>query len=109
MFWIWVGFGLIGVGLAFALRYGARPRGWTRERRRPLDGCERLLRRLRLQGLDEEELRQFVAKFAGRDWEEFFEALFGYEAKLAARAVLLRGGSAGAREKHAAGASRSSR
>jgi hypothetical protein len=43
-----------------------------------------------------------VAKFAGRDWEEFFEALFGYDAKLAARALLLRGGSAGVREKHAA-------
>ena len=55
-----------------------------------------------MQGLDEEELRQFVAKFAGRHWEEFFEALFGYEAKLAARAVLLRGGAAGVREKHAA-------
>ena len=47
-------------------------------------------------------LRQFVAKFSGRDWEAFFEALFGYEAKLAARAVLLRGGAAGVREKYAA-------
>src|SRR5207249_7914946 len=60
------------------------------------------LRRMRMHGLDEEELRQFVAKFAGRNWEEFFEALFGYEAKIAARAVLFRGGAAGAREKHAA-------
>ena len=57
---------------------------------------------MRVHGLDEEELRQFVAKFAGRHWEEFFEALFGYEAKLAARGVLLRGGAAGLREKHAA-------
>jgi hypothetical protein len=43
-----------------------------------------------------------VAKFAGRHWEEFFEALFGFEAKLAARAHLFRGGVAGAREKHGA-------
>ena len=55
-----------------------------------------------MQGLDEEELRQFVAKFAGRDWEEFFEALFGYEAKLAARAVLLARRRGRVREKHAA-------
>jgi serine/threonine protein kinase len=101
VFWIWVGFGLIGVGLAFALRYGL-DRPLAEERRAPVEGCERLLRRLRMHGLDEEELRQFVAKFAGRHWEEFFEALFGYEAKLAARAVLLRGGAAGVREKHAA-------
>ena len=101
VFWIWVGFGLIGVGLAFALRY-ALDRAVQEERRGILDGCERQLRRMRMHGLDEEELRQFVAKFAGRQWEEFFEALFGYEAKLSARAVLLRGGAAGARDKHAA-------
>jgi multidrug efflux pump subunit AcrA (membrane-fusion protein) len=61
-----------------------------------------LLKRLRLQGLDEEDVRQFVAKFAGRNWEELFESLFGYEAKITARAILLRGGSAGIRDKHAA-------
>jgi hypothetical protein len=99
--WIWVGFGLIGVGLAFALRYGL-DRAVAEARQPVIDGCERQLRRLRVQGLDEENLRQFVAKFAGRHWEEFFEALFGYEAKLAARGVLLRGGAAGVREKHAA-------
>jgi eukaryotic-like serine/threonine-protein kinase len=101
VFWIWIGFGLIGLGLAFALRYGL-DRAVIEARRHVIDGCERQLRRMRMQGLDEEELRQFVAKFAGRYWEEFFEALFGYEAKLAARGVLLRGGAAGAREKHAA-------
>lgn len=101
VFWIWAGFGVIGVALAFVLRY-ALDRPVQEERRHILDACERQLRRLRMHGLDEEELRQFVAKFAGRNWEEFFEALFGYEAKLAARAVLLRGGVAGAREKHAA-------
>ena len=100
VFWIWVGFGLIGAGLAFALRFGL-DRMIESERKIPLDGCEKLLRRLRAQGLDEEELRLFVAKFAGRNWEEFFETLFGYEAKITARAILLRGGAAGVREKHA--------
>jgi serine/threonine protein kinase len=98
--WIWVGFGLIGIGLSFALRYGL-DRTIELERQAPLQGCERLLRRLRAQGLDEAEIRQFVAKFAGRNWEELFESLFGYEAKLSTRALLLRGGSAGVREKHA--------
>ncbi len=101
VFWIWAGFGLLGVGLALALRYGL-DRAVIESRRQTLEGCERLLRRMRMNGLDEEDLRQFVAKFAGRNWEEFFEALFGFEAKLAVRGVLLRGGAAGAREKHAA-------
>ncbi|MBM3983948.1 MAG: serine/threonine protein kinase, partial [Planctomycetes bacterium] len=101
VFWVWAGFGLLGVGLALALRYGL-DRAVTAARRPVLEGCERQLRRMRAQGLDEEELRQFVAKFAGRNWEEFFEAVFGFEAKLAARAVLLRGGAAGAREKFVA-------
>ena len=101
VFWIWAGFGVAGVALAVALRY-TLDRAVRDDRRGILDGCERQLRRMRMHGLDEEELRQFVAKFAGRNWEEFFEALFGYEAKLTARGVLLRGGMAGAREKHAA-------
>lgn len=100
LFWMWVGFGLIGTGLAFALRV-ALDRTIDGDRATILAGCEQLLRRLRLNGLDEEEIRQFVAKYAGRNWEEFFEALFGFEAKLAARGVLLRGGSAGVREKFA--------
>jgi serine/threonine protein kinase len=101
IFWLWAGFGLAGVCLAFALRWGV-DRAAGRQRHGAVEGAERLVRRLRTQGLDEDEIHQFVAKFAGRDWEEFFEALFGYEAKLAARAVLLRGNSAGVREKHAA-------
>jgi len=99
--WMWLGFGVIGVGLAFALHFGL-DRAANAERRAPVDACAKMLRRLRAQGLDEENLRQFTAKFAGRNWEGFFEALFGYEAKLDARATLLRGGAAGPREKHAA-------
>lgn len=100
LFWMWVGFGLIGMALAVALRF-ALDRNVDAERRRAVAGCERLLRRLRVQGLDEEQLRFFVAKYAGCHWEEFFETMFGYEAKLEARARLLRGESAGQRERHA--------
>ncbi len=101
VFWMWAGFGFIGLGLALALRYGV-DRAVEVERSVPLEATERLLRRLRLQGLAEDDVRLFVAKFAGREWEEFFEALFGYEAKLVNRALLQRGGSAGARDKYAA-------
>jgi hypothetical protein len=56
-----------------------------REHDEILAEAETLLRNLRLKGLDEETLQHFVAKYSGRQWEAFFEALFGYEAKLAAR------------------------
>jgi hypothetical protein len=48
---------------------------------------------LRGQGLGEDQLREFVCKYGGPYWDEFFEALFGYEAKVAARP--LRAGEAG--------------
>ncbi|HXD86767.1 MAG TPA: serine/threonine-protein kinase [Urbifossiella sp.] len=101
LFWMWLGFGIIGVGLAVGVHVGL---DWpiAVQRREPLEDCEKLLRRLRAQALDEEDLRTFAAKFSGRHWEGMFEAVFGYEAKLAARAALVRGGSAGPREKHAA-------
>lgn len=99
LFWMWAGFGAIGLGLAMALHAGL-DRAAIAERRVPLDLCRKLLYRLRAQGLDEQDLRQFVAKFAGRNWEPFFEAMFGYDAKLDAREQLLRAGSAGARERH---------
>lgn len=101
VFWVWAVFGVVGVALAFTLRYAVDPTV-SAERKPALDGCEKLLRRMRARGLDEDSLRLFVAKFAGRNWEEFFEALFGYDAKLVARGVLLRGGIAGERDKHAA-------
>lgn len=87
IFWVWWGFALIGYGVA-GLIYTLLDRPVFRERRRPLEACERLLRRLRNQGIAEEQLRLFVARYAGRKWEEFFEALFGYEAKLEVRARL---------------------
>ena len=101
VFWLWAGFGLVGVGLAFALHYRVSCKA-DEQRQAPLRACESLLRRLRVRGLDEAEVRLFVARFAGRHWEEFYEALFGFEAKLAARALLSRGGTAGPRETFAA-------
>ena len=44
-----------------------------------------MLRGMRLRGLEETALRQFVCQYSGRDWEPFFEALFGYDAKISAR------------------------
>ena len=69
------------VGTANRARRACR----SRARRAPLENVEQMLKSLRLQGQDEEALRQFVCKYSGPHWESFYEALFGYEAKLAAR------------------------
>ena len=47
-----------------------------------------MLKTMRLRGLDETALRQFVCKYSGERWEEMYESLFGYEAKRAARRTL---------------------
>ena len=96
---VWAGFGALAAAAAGAVQlvFDAPAAG---ERAACLAGCRKLLRRMRLDGQSEDDLRHFVAKYAGRRWEEFFEALFGYEAKLAARATLARGHHAG--EKFAA-------
>lgn len=84
LFWIWLGLGLLAVGLAVAF-HAAFDRQADEERRPALNQVEGMLRALRMQGRDEEELRQFVCVYSGTHWEEFYEALFGYDAKREAR------------------------
>ncbi|MGH7214597.1 MAG: protein kinase domain-containing protein [Tepidisphaeraceae bacterium] len=57
----------------------------NKDRAQPVASAEALLREMRLKGLEENALRQFVCKYSGERWEEFYETLFGYEAKIQAR------------------------
>ena len=75
---------IVGV-IAGVAYYVAIDRGLARQRQEPEGKMQQLLKSLRLKGVDEAALHQFVAKYSGQHWEEFFEGLFGYEAKLAAR------------------------
>jgi hypothetical protein len=101
LFWIWLGLGLLAIGIAVAF-HAAFDRRAEAERREPLVGVEGMLRSLRLQGLDEDAIRQFVCKYSGNHWEDFYEALFGYEAKLEARRRWARGDRASSRPRFAA-------
>jgi hypothetical protein len=96
-FWLWIGFGLLGTAAALALWYGF-DRTLDAERHATLQAADQLIRRFRRSGVPEFDAQFVVAKYAGRQWEEFFEALFGYEAKLRTRTQLLRGSVAGKRE-----------
>jgi serine/threonine protein kinase len=82
----WLLAALLAVGLAVGFHY-AVDRQIATGRAQALEKIEKLLKTLRHRGLSEEALQEFVCKNAGDHWEEYFEALFGYEAKLAARAV----------------------
>ncbi|MBN1208460.1 MAG: protein kinase [Myxococcaceae bacterium] len=72
------------------------------ERRPFVDEVEQMLRTMRLRGLEESSLRQFVCKYSGEQWEAFYEALFGYDAKLVAREKWGRNDRGFIRKKHSA-------
>ena len=97
---VWLGFGMIGLASALALVYGFDRRRDV-ERFPALEKTDRFVRSLHRDGIAEADILAFVAKAAGKRWEEFFEAAFGYEAKIAIRSEQ-RGVWAGGRTKYAA-------
>ncbi len=52
----------------------------SRKKRQPvIDEAERFIRDLRIDGADEDGVRSFAARYAGKQWQSMYEALFGYE------------------------------
>ena len=52
----------------------------SRRKREPVvNDAEKFIRDLRINGADEEGVRSFAARYAGKRWQEIFEALFGYD------------------------------
>ncbi len=96
----WIAFSVLALGAALAFHFGL-DRRIAAERAPAIAEAEKLFKNMRLQGLEEASLRRFACQYSGSRWEEFFEALFGYEAKLAAR-EWSRGEMGAAREKFAA-------
>jgi hypothetical protein len=98
--WVWGIVLLVAAGLA-AVYHIAIDRKLEADRKEPLGKAEELLKVMRLRGLEEDALRQFVCKYSGNRWEEFYETLFGYEALLSARKLW--GTTGGRRAQHYAG------
>ncbi|MFT3789262.1 MAG: protein kinase [Tepidisphaeraceae bacterium] len=84
--WVWLGVAVIAAGLGFVFHI-VFDGIVMRQREKPLNDAELLIKDLRVKGQDEDQIRGFIAKFSGNDWEAFYEALFGYESKLWARAL----------------------
>lgn len=87
--WLWLCLAgsLIGIGLGIAYSL-VIDRRLARQRNSSVEAIQDLLRTLRVKGMDEGALQLFVAQYSGANWEELFETLFGYEAKLPMRAHL---------------------
>lgn len=84
--WIlyWLMFAFIAFGLSVLYRlFVLKP--LHNQRRKPIEQIQQMLREFRVHGLSEEALQDFVCRFSGVNWEEFFEEFFGYEDMLAAR------------------------
>ncbi|MCC6422394.1 MAG: serine/threonine protein kinase [Phycisphaerales bacterium] len=90
MLGVMAGLLILGVGLACAF-YFSIDKLVSSQREGALTRTDDLLRKMRLRGLEEGALRQFVCRYAGDKWEEFYEALFGYESKMEARSKWGRG------------------
>lgn len=99
--WVWVAPCVAAVGLALVLDR-LIDRRIEAEHAVPVADAEALLKTLRLHGLEEDAIRQFVCKYSGDHWEAFYESLFGYDAKLVARDQWGRGRQGRMRPKHAA-------
>lgn len=82
--WVWLGVLVASIVLA-GLFHLVVDRLVVAQRRDNVGRVQEMLRSMRLRGLEENTLRQFVCRYSGRHWEEFFESLFGYEAKIQAR------------------------
>lgn len=82
--WYWLFFAVVGFGLAFAYQRKVADK-LRAERAEAIETTREMLKELRLKGVSEEAVQNFVCRFTGEDWEEFFEQLFGYEAMIEAR------------------------
>ncbi len=91
---LWVyAVGAAALGMVFAYLYETLVNKTARSRRTAsIESGEQIIKRLRLSGIDEREIQGFVARFAGRQWEEFFCELFDYEAMRSIRTQLTASG-----------------
>lgn len=80
--------GMIGGAVAVALSLLVDVPA-DRNRHAAIAKLEPTLKRMRMQGLEESAVQSFVAKYAGEQWEEPFELLFGYDDKIRQREQLL--------------------
>jgi hypothetical protein len=83
---LWLGIGALVLAASLAVAFHVLiDRDTAARQQGPIEQVQQMLGTMRRSGLSEDALREFVCRSSGEHWEGFYEALFGYEAKLAAR------------------------
>jgi serine/threonine protein kinase len=90
LLWLWLAFAVLALVVAIGF-YVIVDRAVVQDRSIAVQQAQRLIEDMRKHGFDENTVRHFVCKYSGKYWEEFYECLFGYEAKLLARQAWSRG------------------
>ena len=85
---IWLAMMIVG-GIAGAALYLVVDRELRDQRRVSLENIQATLKNLRSNGMAEGAVHEFICQSSGQHWEELFEDLFGYEAKIKTRQVML--------------------
>jgi serine/threonine protein kinase len=83
----WLDFSVLAMGLAVGYQWFVVKKLHV-ELNGPIDKTQEMLRELRLRGVSEDALQDFVSRFSGVHWEQYFEDLFGYKAMVFARVKL---------------------
>ena len=81
---MWLAFAVAAAIMATLFHFTIDPLV-QRQQMDPVLQAEALLKKMRGRAVPEAALQQFVCKYAGEQWEAFYEALFGFESKLLAR------------------------
>lgn len=90
LLWLWLAFAALGLVVAIGF-FVIVDRALVQDRSIAVQQAQRLTEDMRKHGFDENTVRHFVCKYGGKYWEEFYECLFGYEAKVLARQAWSRG------------------
>ncbi|MDK2970898.1 MAG: eukaryotic-like serine/threonine-protein kinase [Candidatus Sumerlaeota bacterium] len=98
--WPWLGVALAALGIALAYQFAVL-RPLKKQKVAVVERTNDLLKELRVRGVSEDALREFVSRFSGAQWEEFFEEFFAYEDKVLARARMASQDKVQARKKFA--------
>jgi len=96
----WIAISFLAAGLAFLYQMKVVT-PLREERSAPLTKTREMFKQLRLRGLPEEQIQEFVLKFSGPVWEEYYEELFGYELMMLGRAKLMANETVAPRKRHA--------
>ncbi len=78
---------VFGVAAGAAYYFGIE-KTLAKARQPAIDQAQGILRQLRLRGADEAKIRESISEGFGKNWEEFYETLFGYDTMRAMRTRL---------------------